>query len=78
MTKLALAFVAISALTVAQAQAETVVVDTDGNALYSMEELKAAFPDLTEEVFKAADADADGSLSADELKAAQTAGAIPA
>lgn len=78
MTKAALAFVAISAFAAVQAQAQTVVTDVDGNGLFSMEELTVAFPDLTPEVFTAADADADGSLSADELKAAQTAGTIPA
>ena len=76
MTKFALAFVAVSAFATVAAQAETIVADTDGNGLFSMEELIVAYPDLTPEVFKAADA--DGSLSADELKAAQTAGAIPA
>lgn len=78
MTKVALAFATISALAVGAAQAQTVVTDTDGNGLFSMEELIVAFPDLTPEVFTAADADADGSLSADELAAAQTAGTIPA
>ena len=78
MTKAALAFATISALAVGAAQAQTVVTDTDGNGLFSMEELIVAFPELTPEVFTAADADADGSLSADELAAAQTAGTIPA
>ena len=78
MKKLALAFAALSAFSAVAAQAETAVTDTDGNGLFSMEELKAAFPDLTDEVFKAADTDADGALSADELKAAQEAGHIPA
>lgn len=77
MTKFALALVTVSAFAVGAAQAETAVTDTDGNGLFSMEELILAYPDMTPEVFKAADADADGSLSADELKAAQTAGAIP-
>ena len=78
MTKLAIAFATISALAVGAAQAQTTVTDTDGNGLFSMEELVLAFPDLTPEVFTAADADADGALSVDELKAAQTAGTIPA
>ena len=77
MTKFALAFVTVSAFAAAAAQAETAVTDTDGNGLFSMEEMIIAYPDMTPEVFKAADADADGSLSADELKAAQTAGTIP-
>lgn len=78
MTKFTLAVVAASAFAVTAAQAETMVTDVDGNGLFSMEELIVAYPDLTPEVFTAADADADGSLSADELKAAQTAGTIPA
>lgn len=78
MKKFLLTLSAISAFAVAQAHAETMVTDTDGNGEYSMEELVAAFPELTEEVFKAADTDANGALSADELKAAQASGAIPA
>ncbi len=73
-----LALSAISALAVAQANAQTMVTDTDGNGVYSMEELVAAYPDLTEETFKAADANADGAVDADELKAAIEAGHIPA
>lgn len=78
MKKFLLTLSAISAFAVAQAHAETVVADADGNGEFSMEELLVAFPELTEEVFKAADTDANGALSADELKAAQEAGNIPA
>lgn len=78
MKKFVLALGAISALAVVQANAETIVTDTDGNGVYSMEELQAAFPDLTEEAFKAADVNVDGAVDADELKAAQAAGVIPA
>lgn len=77
MKKFALVLAA-SALTSTVAVAQTAVTDTDGNGVYSFEELKAAFADLTEDVFKAADTDADGALSAEELKAAQDAGNIPA
>ena len=78
MKKIVLTLGALSAFAVAQANAQTVVADVDGNGVYSMEELVAAFPELTEEVFKAVDTDADGALSPDELKAAQDAGNIPA
>ena len=78
MKKFLLTLSAISAFAVAQAHAETVVADSDGNGEFSMEELLVAFPELTEEVFKAADVDTNGALSADELKAAQDAGNIPA
>lgn len=68
----------VSLFAAAQAQAETMVADTDGNGSYSMEELLVSFPELTAEVFAAADTDASGELSAEELKAAQAAGTIPA
>lgn len=74
----ALAAAALLSLTSVAAIAATEIKDADGNGTYSFDELKAAFPDLTDEVFKAADANADGQLSADELKAAQDAGKIPA
>ncbi|WP_343082095.1 EF-hand domain-containing protein [Ostreiculturibacter nitratireducens] len=76
MKKLVLTLGAILAVAAAQANAETVVTDTDGNGVYSMEELVAAYPDLTEETFAAIDANADGSVDADELQAAVEAGTI--
>jgi Ca2+-binding EF-hand superfamily protein len=78
MKKFALAFAAVSAFSVAQANAEVTVADTDGNGAYSMEELLVAFPTLTEAAFKAADANADGAISAEELTAAEAAFAAPA
>ncbi|MCW1920611.1 EF-hand domain-containing protein [Rhodobacter sp. KR11] len=73
-TVLAAALVALTSV----AALATDIADTDANGTFSIEELKAAFPDLTDDAFKAADTDADGQLSADELKAAQEAGTIPA
>ncbi|MGB3278498.1 MAG: EF-hand domain-containing protein [Pseudorhodobacter sp.] len=78
MKNFVLALGAISAFAVAQANAQTVITDTDGNGVYSMEELVAAYPELTEENFKAADTNADGAVDADELAAAIEAGHIPA
>ncbi|WP_347313302.1 EF-hand domain-containing protein [Defluviimonas sp. SAOS-178_SWC] len=75
MKKLVLALGAVAACTVA-AQAQTVVTDTDGNGTYSIEELTAAYPDMTAETFSMIDANADGAVDADELKAAQEAGTI--
>ena len=75
MTEMAIAFAAISALAAPAAQAKTTVADTDFSRWKSW---VLAFPDLIPEVFAVADADAVGALSADELKAAQTAGTIPA
>ena len=43
-----------------------------------MDEVKAAYADASEEAFKAADADASGELSAEELAAAVAANAFAA
>jgi hypothetical protein len=77
MKKIVLTLGVVSALAAAQAFAETAITDTDGSGTYSMEELKAAFPDLTEEAFGEADANSDGQVDADELQAAQEAEIIP-
>jgi len=76
MKKVVLSLAAMSALA-APAWAVD-VKDADGNGSYSMEELKVAYPDLTEEIFKKVDTNADGSVSAEELKAAQDAGTLKA
>lgn len=58
--------------------AQDVAVDTDGDGMVSMEEFATAYPDLTDETFAAADANADGMLDEAELAAATEAGLIPA
>lgn len=78
MKTLVLAVATIASFAAVAANAQTVVTDTDGNGTYSMEELKAAYADLTDETFKAVDANADGAVDADELKAAIEAGKLPA
>ncbi len=80
MKKLALVLAA-SALTATTAFAEgeaPVVADADGNTTFSLAEVQAAYPNVTEEAFKAADTDASGELSAEELAAAVEAGAFAA
>jgi hypothetical protein len=78
MTKLNLAItVCVAGLAMAPAFAQE-VADADGNGTYSMEELVAAYPDLTAEVFTTVDANADGAVDATELKAAQDAGTLKA
>lgn len=57
--------------------AEAQEIDADGDGLYSMEEMLAVFPAMTEETFTTADANGDGSLDAEELAAAQADGLIP-
>jgi Ca2+-binding EF-hand superfamily protein len=74
-TKLTVIALALG-LTAGAALAQTVVTDTDGNGTYSMEEMKAAYPDLTDAQFKALDVDGNGQIDADELQAGREAGAI--
>lgn len=67
---------AIAALGFAGAAIAQDVADTDGDGVYSMDEMMATYPDLTEEVFTMVDANGDGSIDADELAAAQEAGTL--
>lgn len=60
------------------AHAETVVTDTDGNGTFSKEEMRAAYPDITDEVFTTLDVDGNGQIDADELQAGRENGAIAA
>lgn len=76
MKKVVLTLGAVMALAAAQAQAETAIEDADGNGTYSMAEMQAAYPDMTEDAFNGADANADGEIDADELAAARDAGTI--
>lgn len=51
--------------------------DLDGDGMVTMEEFVAAYPDLTDEAFIAADANADGVLDETEIAAAAEAGVLP-
>lgn len=75
MKKIVLALATLGFTGPALAQDMT-VEDANGDGVYSMEELQAAYPDLTEDQFKLIDANADGSVDADELAAAQEAGTL--
>jgi outer membrane murein-binding lipoprotein Lpp len=52
--------------------------DTDGSGTFTLEELQAAFPNLTEDTFAAIDANADGEVDLAEAQAAADAGVLPA
>lgn len=77
MMKFGLAFGAIAALVGSSAHAQMVIADTDGDGVYSMEELLVSFPGLTEKNFVAADTNGDRSIGMEELAAAVAAGQIP-
>ena len=64
--------IAIAALILtaaSQVQAQTVVEDADGSGGFSLAELQVAYPEMTEELFLALDADASGEVSDEELAA---------
>jgi Ca2+-binding EF-hand superfamily protein len=62
----------------AAAPAFAAVEDSDGNGMYSFNEMLVAYPTLTEETFVTIDANGDGGIDAEELAAATEAGILPA
>lgn len=62
----------------AGAAAAAEIEDANGDGVYSMDEVKAAYPDLTEELFGTLDLNGDGALDAEELAAGETAGLLNA
>lgn len=76
MTTKAITLAALIGLAAGPVLAQTMVEDADGSGGYSMEELTAAYPDLTAEGFAEIDVDGDGEVSSDELTAAIEAGVI--
>ncbi len=67
--------IACAALTGA-AWAQTMVEDADGDGVYSMAELQAVYPDMTEEVMVQIDVNEDGAVDEDELAAAIAVGLL--
>jgi Ca2+-binding EF-hand superfamily protein len=52
-------------------------VDANADKMLSMEEMKAAYPEISEDQFNLADANADGMLTEEELTEAVKAGVLP-
>lgn len=65
------------AATGAMAQDAGGVQDENEDGIYSMEELTAAYPELTEEQYDAIDADGDESVDVGEFADAVEAGLLP-
>lgn len=72
------ALAAIVSLAAITAQAQTMVEDTDGDGSYSFEELAAAYPDLTDELFDDIDKNDDDAVDEAELAEARENGLIAA
>ena len=53
-------------------------IDANADGVLTIDEVQAAFPDITAETFSAMDVNADGALDSDEVVAAQAAGMMPA
>lgn len=51
--------------------------DVNADGVLTIDEVQAAFPEVTAEAFSAMDVNADGALDDDEIVAAQAAGLIP-
>jgi hypothetical protein len=58
------------------AQTLPTVEDTDANGVWSLAELQAVWPELTEDGFGAVDTNADGGVDPVELQAALDAGVL--
>lgn len=80
MKNIALTFATLFGLAAIPAMAQDLpeIADTDSNGIWSLTEMQTAYPDLTEEVFLALDANKDGGLDTAELTAAVAAGTLAA
>ena len=76
MTKFIAIILGMSALATATFASDA--IDSNGDGMVTIEEIQVVFPDVTAELFSEADTNADGSLDADELIAAQDAEILPA
>jgi len=74
-TSLALATTLLALPAFAQVAASD-IADVDGNGLWSLEELQAAYPDMTEETFATVDTSGDGQIDMAEYDAAAGAGLL--
>ena len=54
------------------------VEDANGDGVFSMDEVKVAYPDVTEEIFGQLDRDGDGSLNPEELAEGENSGLLQA
>lgn len=56
--------------------AQSMVEDTDGDGVYSMDEMRAGYPDVSDEVLVQIDVNEDGAIDEEELAAAIAVGLL--
>ncbi|AKO96503.1 MAG: EF-hand domain-containing protein [Marinovum algicola] len=76
MTTKSLTLAAFVLAAASPALAQVTVEDTDADGSFSMQELQAAYPEMTVEVFAQIDVDQSGDVSEDELSVALEAGLL--
>lgn len=72
-----LASIALVAAMVAPAIAQDASVDINGDGMYSLPELQAVMPEMSEDQFATLDASGDGLLDAGEIADGVAAGMLP-
>jgi hypothetical protein len=68
----------LTAVTLAAPLWAATEVDKNADGVLTIDEVQAAYPDITPETFSVLDVNADGALDSDEVQAAQAAGTMPA
>ena len=69
-------FALLTALVV-PAFAQDAAIDINGDGMYSLPELQAVMPEMSEDDFAGLDTSGDGVLDADEIAVGVTAGVLP-
>ncbi|MEM1302471.1 MAG: hypothetical protein AAGH17_07805 [Pseudomonadota bacterium] len=75
---IALIIAAVALTATAYAMTVEPEADLNGDGVYSLDEMQALLPDLTEDTFVVVDTNEDGLIDADELAVATEAGIFPA
>ncbi|WP_076451279.1 EF-hand domain-containing protein [Roseivivax lentus] len=68
----------LATLVAVSAHAMSPEIDTDGDGKASLAELQAIFPELTEDLFREIDSDADGLVNDEEMMIAVGTEMLPA
>ena len=76
-TKMLIAPFALLTALVVPAFAQDAAIDINGDGMYSLPELQAVMPEMSEDDFVVLDTSGDGVLDADEIAAGVTAGMLP-